>query len=56
MTLANDPTHGLHAERWRQWQAHNAAVSRTDATRARTAMMMAFVAAAGWLTWQLLGL
>jgi hypothetical protein len=43
-----------HAEQWRQWQLRNAAISRTDALRARTLYIALFVALAGWFGWQLL--
>jgi hypothetical protein len=42
------------AERWRQWELRNAAVSRKDAVRARIVFTVMFIAVGAWLGWQLL--
>lgn len=43
-----------HAEQWRQWQLHNAAISRSDGRRARIVYIVLFVALGAWFGWQLL--
>ena len=48
------PDDDASAERWRAWQARNAATSRADARRARIAFTLLFVATGAWLGLQLL--
>jgi hypothetical protein len=50
------PQDDAYAERWRQWQHHNAVTSRREARRAHVAFTILFAGVCVWLGLQLLGL